>query len=256
MSQEKSEKEFPMKKILLIALVLAVGTILAIGGVMVTDTSEDSNSSERGKWLFAMDTAGVSSLYGIRGVPTLVIVDPNGYLAYYRSGTHGANTLLRIIENVSSGADPIFRLKMNEIESELNQGEVPEELENEFESGGGSIPENTPVKKSGDKWKIHLSNLVYVIREKDGKANVYLKAPDFTVTTFDNRTFTLSEQKGEVVLIDIMGVGCPPCKQQMPELRKVKLEKGENITILSVDIYYSGETKKEVRDVFGEYILE
>lgn len=37
----------------------------------------------RVKWRFAMDTAGVSVSYFIRGVPTLVVVDPEGYISYY-----------------------------------------------------------------------------------------------------------------------------------------------------------------------------
>jgi len=95
----------------------------------------------------------------------------------------------------------------------------------------------------------------YVESAIDGKAESLGESIDFTVTTFNNEKFTLSEHKGEVVLLDIMGVGCPPCVIQMPELQKIKIEKGDEIIILSIDTYYSGETKEDVIETYGEYIL-
>ncbi|MFO8078010.1 MAG: redoxin family protein [Thermoplasmatota archaeon] len=96
----------------------------------------------------------------------------------------------------------------------------------------------------------------YVESALDGTAENLGEAPDFTVTTFDGESFKLSDQQGKVVLLDIMGVGCPPCEMQMPELQKIKKEKGEDIIILSIDVYYSGETKQDVIDTYGEYIKE
>ena len=96
----------------------------------------------------------------------------------------------------------------------------------------------------------------YIESVFQGTAESLGEAPDFTVTTFNNEEFTLSEHRDEVVLLDVMGVGCPPCEMQMPELQKIKQEKGEEITILSVDVYYSGETKEDVIDTYGQYIKE
>ena len=96
----------------------------------------------------------------------------------------------------------------------------------------------------------------YIESAIEGTAEGLGKSIDFTVTTFNNKEFTLSEHLGEVILLDIMGVGCPPCEMQMPELQKIKKEYGEDITILSVDVYYSGETKEDVIDTYGEYIKE
>lgn len=163
-----------------------------------------------------------------------------------------------MIENASEeGARPFFTIEMdNQIENKLDQGVVPGTLENVFESGGGSLPENTTIVPVDNRWELHIANIVYTLREENGMLGLYMEAPDFTVTTFDGGTFTVSGHLGEVVLLDIMGVGCPPCVVQMPELREVKLEMGENITILSVDIRYSGEDEERVREVYGQYILE
>jgi hypothetical protein len=44
----------------------------------------------------------------------------------------------------------------------------------------------------------------------------------------------------------------------MPELYKVKEEKGDDIVILSIDVdaAYGYETENDVRETFGEYIKE
>jgi len=95
----------------------------------------------------------------------------------------------------------------------------------------------------------------YITQAMEGTAEILGEAPDFTVKTFNNEEFILSERRGEIVLLDIMGVGCPPCEYQMPELQKIKMELGDDITILSVDVVYSGETAQDVMNKYGEYIL-
>lgn len=96
----------------------------------------------------------------------------------------------------------------------------------------------------------------YIENASQGTADSLGTAPDFTVTTFGDKTFKLSNYEGSVVLIDLMAEYCNPCKQQMPELQKIKLEKGNNIVILSVDVAYPNESEELVRETFGEYIKE
>ena len=45
-------------------------------------------------------------------------------------------------------------------------------------------------------------------------------APDFTLDTLTGGTFTLSEQRGRVVLINWFATWCPPCQAEMPHLQK------------------------------------
>jgi cytochrome c biogenesis protein CcmG, thiol:disulfide interchange protein DsbE len=46
-------------------------------------------------------------------------------------------------------------------------------------------------------------------------------APDFTITTFDGETFTLSEQRGSIVVINFWGSWCAPCRDEAPHLQAV-----------------------------------
>ena len=95
----------------------------------------------------------------------------------------------------------------------------------------------------------------YIEKAIEGTANKLGASIDFTVKTFNNDTFTLSGKKGHVVLLDIMGVGCPPCVAQMPELQEIKIEYGNDIILLSVDVRFTGETQEKVIETYGEYIL-
>jgi thiol-disulfide isomerase/thioredoxin len=81
-------------------------------------------------------------------------------------------------------------------------------------------------------------------------------APDFTLKTFNDETFKLSEKQGKVVLLDFMADYCQPCHNEMPELQEVKQELGSNIVMLSIDVAYPQETEDGIRASFSQYILE
>jgi len=111
-------------------------------------------------------------------------------------------------------------------------------------------------KEAGVHTKSELISLIE--QAENGSAHSLGTAPDFTLKTFDGETFTLSEHRGKVIILDFMAVRCPPCHQQMPELHKVKLDKGDDVIILSIDVdaAYGYETEQDVRKAFGEYIKE
>ncbi len=63
-------------------------------------------------------------------------------------------------------------------------------------------------------------------------------APDFTVTTTDGNTFKLSDQTGNVVLIDTMATWCSTCKKINPELIKIwdKYGNDPKFVMISIDV--------------------
>jgi peroxiredoxin len=66
----------------------------------------------------------------------------------------------------------------------------------------------------------------------------YEEAPDFTLPTLDGDSITLSELRGDkVVLIDFWSTTCDPCLREMPELVKLYNErKNKGFTLLAITI--------------------
>jgi cytochrome c biogenesis protein CcmG, thiol:disulfide interchange protein DsbE len=81
------------------------------------------------------------------------------------------------------------------------------------------------------KWFILIALLVATVavlnwRASGDEAND-LKgkaAPDFSLKTVDGKDVKLSDQKGNVVLVDFWATWCPPCKESLPHVQKVSAD--------------------------------
>jgi len=63
-------------------------------------------------------------------------------------------------------------------------------------------------------------------------------APDFSVNDIDGNEFTLSEQQGKVVVLDIMTLSCPACIEEMEHLRAISTRYSQDelaIVTISID---------------------
>jgi cytochrome c biogenesis protein CcmG/thiol:disulfide interchange protein DsbE len=61
-------------------------------------------------------------------------------------------------------------------------------------------------------------------------------APDFTVHDSD-RTVTLSQLKGQVVVLNFWATWCPPCIEEMPSLMEMQQRmKSKGVTVLAVSV--------------------
>jgi thiol-disulfide isomerase/thioredoxin len=61
------------------------------------------------------------------------------------------------------------------------------------------------------------------------------KAPNFTLTTVDGNSFTLSECSAEVVLVDIFATWCGPCREAIPTFQELYSEYQRNqLEIVSI----------------------
>jgi thiol-disulfide isomerase/thioredoxin len=66
-------------------------------------------------------------------------------------------------------------------------------------------------------------------------------APDFTTELINGESFTLSELRGEYVLLDFWGSWCPPCRRDNPNLARLynefhgkSFQDGTNFSIVTV----------------------
>ena len=74
-------------------------------------------------------------------------------------------------------------------------------------------------------------------------AENYAEAKDFNVTLVDGTPFQLSDQKGEVVIINIWATWCAPCHEETPELVDLYSRyHDDGLEILGVSIDEQGES--------------
>lgn len=61
-------------------------------------------------------------------------------------------------------------------------------------------------------------------------------APDFTLETLDGKTVTLSDLRGQAVIVNLWASWCGPCRLEMPAFKKVYEEyKARGLVILAVN---------------------
>ena len=78
-------------------------------------------------------------------------------------------------------------------------------------------------------------------------------APDFTLTSFDGRTLTLSELRGQVVIINFWASWCPPCREEAAYLEQTwRKYKDEGVIFIGVDWV---DTEKEALAYMDEFDL-
>lgn len=76
--------------------------------------------------------------------------------------------------------------------------------------------------------------------------------PDFTVPTTDNETFTLSDHRGEIIVLDLFATWCAPCRIVEANLKQVQPEwNGTGVRIVSI-----GVEKTETMEDLRRYKLE
>lgn len=60
------------------------------------------------------------------------------------------------------------------------------------------------------------------------------QAPDFTLTTLDGSSLTLSDMLGKVVFINFWATWCPPCEAEMPAIQTLH-ETSPEVVILAIN---------------------
>lgn len=61
-------------------------------------------------------------------------------------------------------------------------------------------------------------------------------APDFTLSTAEGETITLSELRGKAVLVNLWATWCPPCRAEMPAIQKLYQQyRDQGFVVLAVN---------------------
>ena len=76
-------------------------------------------------------------------------------------------------------------------------------------------------------------------------------APDFTITSFDGETITMSELRGQVVIINFWASWCPPCREEAAYLEATwRKYQDRGVVFIGVDYV---DTEKEALAYLEEF---
>jgi thiol-disulfide isomerase/thioredoxin len=78
---------------------------------------------------------------------------------------------------------------------------------------------------------------------------------DFTLNDLDDEPVSLADYKGKVVIVDIWGTWCPPCRMEIPhfiELKKRYADKGFDI----VGINYESSDDDQAKEAIADFVKE
>ena len=68
-------------------------------------------------------------------------------------------------------------------------------------------------------------------------AEVGARAPDFTLPTMDGDTSSLSQYRGQVVLLNFWATWCPPCVHEMPSMERIYQDlRARGFVVLGVSV--------------------
>ena len=78
-------------------------------------------------------------------------------------------------------------------------------------------------------------------------------AADFSLTTFDREEFRLSEQRGNVVVINFWYPSCPPCRDEMPAFQESwETYQGRNVRFIGLFVPQGFDTEESAREFVHE----
>jgi len=70
--------------------------------------------------------------------------------------------------------------------------------------------------------------------EKKTGAQVGEVLPDFTVSCVGGGSFTLSQQRGKVVVLNLWATWCTPCVRELPNFDRLSQERGDQVAVLAL----------------------
>jgi cytochrome c biogenesis protein CcmG/thiol:disulfide interchange protein DsbE len=96
--------------------------------------------------------------------------------------------------------------------------------------------------------------LGYGLASKHGSTGNSLlgrEAPNFTLELFDGNTLTLSDLRGQPVVVNFWASWCPSCREEAPDLEKVWRDyKDQGVAFVGVDV---SDTRQDALDYIKEF---
>lgn len=78
-------------------------------------------------------------------------------------------------------------------------------------------------------------------------------APDFTLSTLDGKTVSLSSLRGKKVIVNFWATYCPPCKEEMPQMQTFHEKYGKDVKVLAVNLTSQEINRNSVQKFVDKY---
>lgn len=77
-------------------------------------------------------------------------------------------------------------------------------------------------------------------------------APDFTLTTLDGKQVSLSDYKGQVVMVNVWASWCEPCREEMPSIQQAyETYQDQGLVVLGVNLEEKRVPIQGFADTYG-----
>lgn len=111
-----------------------------------------------------------------------------------------------------------------------------------------------PLKISTGKRILVVVTFVLIIMGCTSPSGSTEYAPDFSLESLTGDMISLSQFKGQVVLVDFWATWCPPCRQSIPELVKLQEKYRENgLIILGLSLDDPQQANNEYLRAFAKH---
>jgi len=95
---------------------------------------------------------------------------------------------------------------------------------------------------AGAAWVVISADNTNAATGKTSAPQAGFAAPDFTLKTPAGEEYTLSELKGNAVLVNLWATWCPPCRAEMPAIEKMYQEyKDQGLIVLAINMTYQDD---------------
>jgi peroxiredoxin len=282
MDKRKSEEEISLQqkkekrnKIMALSTIIFVVTLLILTSVLydpppTSDENPQINlKAGQNAPVFSFTDVDSSSydLSGFLGRAVILnMIDTNfcedcltqmGYLKTIYLEYQNNDVVIISIDVNTSGSNEQLNQYRTQFEGEWIFAKDPGNAREEY--GVKEVPTTFIIDKKG---KIAYPNLgltssasfFSLIESLDNIGNkVGQIAPNFTLNDIDGNKFSLSDYRGQVIVIDLMATWCGPCKTEMAHLKEIFSKYDHNdVWIMSIDVD-NAETVSQLREFKNEY---